>query len=191
MTIFKFSGIHHVAFATADMNQTVEYWRDLLGFPLAITFNGMDGRQYAFSLPGNMLIYFFEWPDVEAPHPKKHGEPVKGPFHFDHIALGLKSTDELYRLQDKLVECEMPVSDVLDHGYIYSVYTFDPNGIPVEFNCLTRPVDFRKTPVLADDRPASTVLEGAAPVPDKWPEPELDDINRTIIAGEDRDIFHH
>jgi len=189
MTVFSFTGIHHAAFATADMNRTIEYWRDLLGLPLAITFSGRNGRQYAFSLPGGMLIYFFEWPEVKPQPPKKHGQPVQGPFHFDHLALGLASIAELYHLQDKLVECELPVSDVIDHGYLHSIYTFDPNGIPLEFNSLVKAVNLAQTPVLADETPPPAVKEGSFPVTGKWPDALRDDANRLIIPGEDRGIF--
>lgn len=189
MKPFHFTGIHHAAFATADMDKTVEFWRDLLGFRLAITFDSSSGKQYAFALPMGMLIYFFEWPDISPPPPKRHGMPVKGPFHFDHIALGLASKGELFRLQDQLVECDFPVSDVVDHGYLNSIYTFDPNGIPLEFNWLSIPLDFEQHPVLADKNPSKTISQSTSPVPGRWPESEKDDLDRTILEGEDSCIF--
>ena len=189
MKPFDFTGIHHAAFATADLDKTVEYWRDFLGFHLAITFQGGMGKQLAFALPNRMMIYFFEWADVEPVPPKRHGDPVTGPFHFDHLALRLSSEAELYRLQDQLVENDFPVSDVLDHGYIHSIYTFDPNGIPLEFNTLKIPVDFYEHPALADPFPSEIVGRSNAPVLDRWPTPEEDDAERIILKGEDSEIF--
>lgn len=171
------------------MEKTIAFWRDLLGLNLAITYSDRDGRQYAFTLPGGGLIYFFEWKNVTAPSPKHPGKPVQGPFHFDHLALCLNSRKELYRLQDQLVECDLPVSDVIDHGYIYSIYTYDPNGIPLEFNYQPEALDFFYHPVLGDKNPTGSVREGTEPVPGKWPEAELDDTTRIVIEGADRQIF--
>lgn len=190
MTPLDFTGYHHAAFATADLEKTIAYWRDLLGFRLAITFKGSEGRQYAFSLPQGMVLYFFEWPEVSAPSPKRHGMPVKGPFHFDHIALGLASEAELFRLQDRLVENDFPVSNVMDHGYLRSIYTFDPNGIPLEFNTVILPVDLATDPVLADRNPSPAVKEGPAPVPNRWKEAEEEREKPEVIETEDRKLFH-
>jgi len=189
MKPFEFSGIHHTAFGTSNMDKTIEYWRDLLGLKLAITFKGREGKQYAFTLPGGALIYFFEWPDVQKMPPKHHGQPVKGPFHFDHLALELNTLNELQRLQDQLAESLFPVSDMVDHGFIYAIYTFDPNGIPLEFNCRNHNFDFERQPVLADPDPSTITREGVDPVPGKWPEDIDDQFERVIFEGEDRHIF--
>jgi len=65
---------------------------------------------------------------------KDHGRPVRGPFIFDHVSFGVETEEELWELKDKLKAAGFEVSDVIDHGFIHSIYSFDPNGIPIEFS---------------------------------------------------------
>ncbi|HTR44910.1 MAG TPA: hypothetical protein VMH06_04290, partial [Thermodesulfovibrionales bacterium] len=57
---------------------------------------------------------------------------------------------------------------VIDNGFIHSIFTFDPNGISLEFSCAVRDVDIRRSPVLADAQPGEARREGAEPRPGKW-----------------------
>jgi catechol 2,3-dioxygenase-like lactoylglutathione lyase family enzyme len=189
MTKFNYSGIHHAAFATADMDATVEFWRDLLGFKLVLTMDTKDGRQYAFGLSKDMLIYFFEWSGVQKVPPKRHGEPVSGPFHFDHLAIRLDSKTDLFDLQDCLVEAGRPVTDVIDHGYIYSVYTYDPNGVPLEFNTALPGFDLYENPVLTDRSASELVKRGALPTSENREDTEGWSQDRPVIQGQDAEIF--
>ena len=61
------------------------------------------------------------------------------------------------------------VSEVVDHGFIHSLYSFDPNNIAVEFSVPVAGVDIRKNPVMADTEPTPCAREGAEPVPGVWP----------------------
>jgi hypothetical protein len=81
------------------------------------------------------MIAFFEWPDVEKISVKDHGVPVTGPFGFDHVSFGVETDDALWYLKDKLQAGGFWVSELIDHGFIHSIYTFDPNHIPIEFRC--------------------------------------------------------
>lgn len=60
--------------------------------------------------------------------------PVKGPLIFDHVSFGVETEDELWELKDRLDAAGFYVSEGVDHGFIHSIYSFDPNGIPVEFS---------------------------------------------------------
>lgn len=185
---FKFAALHHVAFATAEMDKTIRYWRDLLGFKIVLGLGREKEKQYAFQISPQMLIFFFEWPEVEKVKPKRHGEKVKGPFIFDHLAIQMEEMEDLLELQDQLVCAELPVSDVIDHGFLKSIYTFDPNGIPLEFNVPVTGVDLNLNPVLADQAPPSLVVEGVEPRDDQWPvcEEEEDDLRIEIPGSEKR-----
>ena len=98
----RFTGLHHVALATRDMNQTIRFWRDLLGLRLVATHGEPGYRQYFFALSDRDMIAFFEWPDVQPLPGKDHGVPVAGPFGFDHVALGVRERDELWDIKDEL-----------------------------------------------------------------------------------------
>lgn len=183
------TGIHHTAFATADIDKTIAYWRDFLGFKMILGLHLKQGRQYAFSVCGQMMIVFFEWDGVEPLQRKRHGEPVKGPFGFDHLAIGMKSLDDLYDLQDRMVAADLPVSDVMDHGYLLSIYTFDPNGIPLEFTSPNPKIDLMAAPVLKDHSPTPLASRGSEPVANAWPLPDEEDDTRLTITGEEAEFF--
>ncbi|MFZ2631212.1 MAG: VOC family protein [Desulfosalsimonadaceae bacterium] len=166
----RFNGINHLAFATNDMDATIRYWRDLLGLRLIAGIGDRRYRHYFFELSENDMIAFFEWPDV-APIPEKdHGVPVKGPFCFDHVSLGVADADMLWALKDRIDAAGFWISEVMDHGFIHSVYSFDPNNIPVEFSVQVEALDLRKTPRMKDPHPSRFALEGPEPVPGCWPE---------------------
>lgn len=170
---FKFKGINHIALVTNDMEKTVRFWRDLLGMRLVLAIGRKGYRQYFFELDQNNMILFFEWPDVENIPPKDHGVPVKGPFAFDHIAISVEELKDLFELKDRLEAAGFWVSEVIDHGFIYSFYSFDPNEIPIEFCVDLKEMDIRQTPILKDRHPLGVTEEGSEPVDGIWPEPKF------------------
>jgi catechol 2,3-dioxygenase-like lactoylglutathione lyase family enzyme len=190
--MIKFSGINHLAMATGDMDKTIRFWRDLLGMRL-VTGLGQPGyRHYFFEISGNDLLAFFEWPGVTPVEEKEHGRPVKGPFVFDHIAFGVETEDDLWQLKDKLAAAGFWVSEVIDHGFIHSIYAFDPNGIPIEFSHNVEGTNIRKNPAMADKVPSSVAREGSEPHPDKWPAVDSPTPKeaRTVYPGAGSELFH-
>lgn len=184
-----YTGIHHTAFATADIDKTIAYWRDFLEFKMVLGLHMKQGRQYAFAISRQMMIVFFEWKGVEPLPHKRHGEPVTGPFGFDHLAIGLTSLQHLHDLQDRMVAADFPVTDVMDHGYLHSIYTFDPNGIPLEFTSLNPEIDLMAAPVFKDHSPTTLASQGPDPIPGTWPQPDEDDESRLTITGEEAKYF--
>jgi catechol 2,3-dioxygenase-like lactoylglutathione lyase family enzyme len=167
----RFTGINHLALATGDMDRTIRYWRDLLGLRLVAGLGHPGYRHYFFELTEHDMIAFFEWPGVEPGPDKDHGAPVRGPFTFDHLSLGVSCQDDLWDLRDRLDAAGFWVSEVVDHGFIHSLYSFDPNNIPVEFSVAVAGVDLRRNPVMVDSQPTLYAREGAEPVKDVWPGP--------------------
>ena len=166
----KYSGINHLAMVTRDMDATIRFWRDLLGMRLVAGLGGNRYRHYFFEITEHDMIAFFEWPDVEKIPERDHGAPVKGPFAFDHIAFEVESDDDLWKLKDTLEAAGLWVSEVIDHGFIHSIYTFDPNNIPIEFSAPVPEVDIRKHPKMKDRNPSAVALEGADPQAGHWPQ---------------------
>ncbi len=187
----RFTGLNHLALVTGDMDKTIRYWRDLLGMRLVLTMGEPGYRQYFFEISENDLVAFFEWPDVEPVPYKRHGDPVPGPFIFDHVSFGVEQEKDLWELADKLEAADFPVSDVIDHGFIRSIYTYDPNGIPLEFSHNVSAVDIRRHPILADRAPTAVTREGSEPRLQQWPEvtePTPQD-ERVITPGAGSDLF--
>lgn len=174
----KFNGVNHLAMATGDMDRTIRFWRDLLGMRLVAGLGKTGYRHYFFELSDTDLVAFFEWPDVK-PMPKKdHGRPVKGSLIFDHVSFGVETDEDLWMLKDRLDAAGFYVSDVIDHGFIHSIYSFDPNGIPIEFSANVLGRDVRKTPSMVDVAPSQVTLEGPEPRLDKWPRVKIPTQNR-------------
>jgi catechol 2,3-dioxygenase-like lactoylglutathione lyase family enzyme len=167
----RFTGINHLAMATGDMDATIRYWRDLLGMRLVAGLGHPGYRHYFFEIAPQDMLAFFEWPGVEPLPDKDHGAPVRGPFAFDHLSLGLADEDALWELRARLEAAGFWVSEVVDHGFIRSLYSFDPNNIAVEFSVPAPGVDLRKHPVMADTAPTARAREGAEPVSGAWPAP--------------------
>ena len=182
----KYTGINHLAMVTNDMPTTIRFWRDLLGMRLVAGLGRRGYRHYFFEISGSDMIAFFEWPHAEPIVEKDHGVPVRGPAAFDHVSIAVESDDDLWDLKDRLEAARFWVSEVIDHGFIHSIYSFDPNNIPIEFSAPVDDVDLRGAPQMRDKNPLAEALEGAEPRYENWagpatPTPQED---RTIYPGE-------
>jgi catechol 2,3-dioxygenase-like lactoylglutathione lyase family enzyme len=192
MGVVKFNGVNHLAMATGDMDNTIRFWRDLLGMRLVAGLGRPGYRHYFFQLSDSDLIAFFEWPDVQPVPRKEHGRPVAGPFIFDHVSFGVETEDELWKLKDRLDAAGFEVSDVIDHGFIHSIYSYDPNGIPIEFSANVKNVDVRRNPRMADLSPSKITLEGVEPGLDEWPAVKRPTpaSERVVYPGAGSELFH-
>ena len=191
MTV-RFNGVNHLAMATGDMDSTIRFWRDLLGMRLVAGLGGPGYRHFFFQLSDKDLLAFFEWPGVQPVPPKDHGRPVRGPFIFDHVSFGVESEDELWELKDRIEAAGFHVSDVIDHGFIHSIYSFDPNGIPIEFSANVPGRDPRKIPRMVDSAPSKITREGPEPQPDKWPAVKraTPKSERAVYPGAGSELYH-
>jgi catechol 2,3-dioxygenase-like lactoylglutathione lyase family enzyme len=187
----KYKGVNHIAMATGDMEMTVRFWRDLLGMRLVAGHGGAGRRQYFFQISDYDLIAFFEWPGIKKVGIKRHGEPVTGPFVFDHFSIGVESDDELWAIADRLIAAGFACSNMMDHGFIHSIYTFDPNGIPIEFSANVKGMDLKDWPIIADTERGPAAMEGTEPVRGVWPEPDspFTEDEKVILPGEGSETF--
>lgn len=186
----RYTGINHLAMATKDMDATIRFWRDLLRMRLVAGLGRPGYRHYFLEISETDMIAFFEWPHVEPIEQKDHGVPVKGPFAFDHVSIGVRDRNDLWEIKDALEAAGFWASEIIDHGFIFSLYSFDPNNIAIEFSCPVPGVDIRAHPVNADRQPCATALEGAEPQRGKWPLPERPTplADRRIYPGEGREL---
>lgn len=187
----RFTGVNHLAMVTNDMDKTIRFWRDLLELPMLAGLGGAHYRHYFFRLSDTDMIAFFEWQEALPVPEKDHGMPVAGPVAFDHVSFGVQSDDDLWELKDKLEAAGFWASELVDHGFIHSLYAFDPNNIAIEFSAPVPGVDLCATPRLVDKRPSARALEGPWPRPGHWPDvktptPEQD---REVFPGEGREFM--
>jgi len=188
----KFNGVNHLAMATGDMDKTIRFWRDLLGMRLVAGLGKPGYRHYFFEISKNDLIAFFEWPGVKKVPEKDHGEPVSGPYIFDHVSFGVEREDDLWEMKDKLAAAGFWVSDLIDHGFIHSIYSFDPNGIPIEFSHNVEGVNVRSSPKIGDSAPSAITREGTEPRFEKWPQVKhpTPREQRRAYPGAGSELFH-
>ena len=190
--MLRYKGINHLAMVTGDMDRSIRFWRDLLGMRLVAGLGQPEYRHYFFEISDRDMIAFFEWPGVNPVPERDHGYPAQGPVVFDHISFGVETLDDLWELKDKLEAASFPVSGVIDHGFILSIYTWDPNGIPIEFSTDKPGVDIRKNPQMVDKSPTEISQEGSFPRPEHWPQvttPTASDKKR-IYPGAGSELFH-
>lgn len=129
--------IHHVAYRCRDAEQTRWFWEDVLGFPLrmAMVFDDepgsgrkIDYMHLFFEMGDNNFVAFFDSPDDdidESTFIARHG--------FDlHIAFECDTLEELKAWRRHINKMGRPCFGPIDHGFIHSIYMYDPNGIQVE-----------------------------------------------------------
>ena len=90
--------------------------------------------------------------------------PYEQASQFDHLSLNLPDEDALLRLRDRLKSHGCEVTDVVDHGFLRSIYFSDPGGIALEASWWTldptgRPADYGDERLFADPDPVPAVRE--------------------------------
>jgi catechol 2,3-dioxygenase-like lactoylglutathione lyase family enzyme len=117
-------GIHHVALLSSDVERTVRFYQDLLGFPLTEIFENRDYRgsnHFFFDLGNGNLLAFFDFPGLDlSPYAE-----VLGGLH--HIAISV-APEQWERARQRLDEAG--VEYLLESGT--SIYFKDPDGARME-----------------------------------------------------------
>jgi catechol 2,3-dioxygenase-like lactoylglutathione lyase family enzyme len=117
-------GLHHVAFLSSNVEQTVRFYQELLEFPLTDIFENRDYRgsnHFFFDIGNDNLIAFFDFPGLDlGPYAE-----VLGGLH--HIAISVEP-EKWQRLKDKLDDAGIPYL----HESGVSIYFSDPDGLRVE-----------------------------------------------------------
>jgi catechol 2,3-dioxygenase-like lactoylglutathione lyase family enzyme len=132
---------HHVAYRCRDAEQTRWFYEDVLGLPLvaALVLEEIPGlneptpyMHLFFEMGNGDLVAFFDEPEGATP------EQFERAHSFDrHLAFEVEGEHLLLewqrRINEKGVSCLGPV----DHGFVRSVYMYDPNGLQVEITTRT------------------------------------------------------
>jgi catechol 2,3-dioxygenase-like lactoylglutathione lyase family enzyme len=158
-------GVNHLALVTADMDATVRFWHGVLGARLVATIGTPAFKHYFFDIGEGNTVAFFEYADQHLDeYAKPAGVPYDKASQFDHLSLNLPDEDALLRLRERLKSHDCGVTDVVDHGFIRSIYFSDPTGIALEaswwvLDATGRPVDYRDERLFADAEPVAAVRE--------------------------------
>lgn len=159
----RWQGINHLALVTPDMDETVRFYHGVLGMRLVATLRAGPMRHYFFEMaPGN-TVAFFEWPEV-ATFAKPAGVRVKTPLQLDHISFDVADEEVLHDLRSRLKSKGCEVTDIVDHGFVRSIYFTDNNGIALEASWwvvdpTARDADYRDERLWSDFDPVPAVRE--------------------------------
>ena len=116
-------GVHHVALLSQDVERTIRFYQELLGFPLTELFENRDypgSTHFFFDIGNGNALAFFDFPTLDlGPYAE-----VLGGLH--HLAISVPPErwgEQRQRLEDAGVETERISS---------SLYFRDPDGARVE-----------------------------------------------------------
>jgi catechol 2,3-dioxygenase-like lactoylglutathione lyase family enzyme len=117
-------GLHHTALISSDVEQTVRFYQDVLGFPLTELIENRDyagSSHFFFDIGNGNLLAFFDFPGLDVgPYAE-----VLGGLHHMAISVEPSRWEELHgRLSDAGVAFEV-------HSEV-SMYFQDPDGARIE-----------------------------------------------------------
>ena len=160
----RWRGVHHLALVTPDMDSTVRFYHGVLGMRLVATLMAGPMRHYFFEIaPGNTVAFFEVDGARSFAKPAGRPDPVRAA-QFDHLSFNLPDEDALLALRSRLKAHGCEVTDVVDHGFVRSVYFNDNNGIALEASWWVidptgRETDFGDDRLIADRDPVAAVTE--------------------------------
>jgi glyoxylase I family protein len=120
-------GVHHMALICSDVEQTVRFYQDMLGFPLIEVMENRDypGSTHFFHDIGNgNLLAFFDFPGLGL------GEAVESNGAVQHIAISVERAS-FEQVRDRLDAAGIAYLGP-DRGLTDSLYVKDPDGVQIE-----------------------------------------------------------
>jgi catechol 2,3-dioxygenase-like lactoylglutathione lyase family enzyme len=117
-------GVHHTALLSSDVERTVRFYQDVLGFPLTDIFENRDykgSNHFFFDIGNGNLLAFFDFPGLGlGPYAE-----VLGGLH--HLAISVEPA-QWERLKRNLDEAGVEYME--ESGT--SIYFRDPDGARIE-----------------------------------------------------------
>jgi len=123
-------GVHHLALVCRDVEETIRFYQDTLGFPLVELVENRDyagSSHFFFDIGNRNLLGFFDFPG----HEHRPFEETIGA--VQHLALST-SPEEFANARRRLDEAGIEYLGP-DRGVDNSLYIRDPNGVGIEFYC--------------------------------------------------------
>ncbi|HUZ35501.1 MAG TPA: VOC family protein [Streptosporangiaceae bacterium] len=120
-------GVHHAAFICRDVEETIQFYQEFLGFPLVELVENRDyagSSHFFFDIGNRNLLGFFDFPGHEHP---AFTETIGG---LQHMAISI--TPEQYDAARKRFDDAGFSYLGPDRGVEESMYFRDPNGLQLE-----------------------------------------------------------
>jgi len=139
-------GFSHIGLSTLDLDKTRDFYENILGFkPVRCdTIEVKEGghiRHIFFDTGRDQLISFMEAnkvPGVPTEYDAGINRGLGVPAVFYHFAFEAGTEAGLEEKRKELLAKGVGVSEVVDHDWAKSIYFKDPNGMQMEYCCLTR-----------------------------------------------------
>jgi catechol 2,3-dioxygenase-like lactoylglutathione lyase family enzyme len=124
--------ISHPAFSGSHREETLHFYRDLLGMEVVLEQDNLDfpAEDHFFFHVGNdnFIAYFLPKPGADL----SIYEPARpGSGWMDHLALDIES-GSIDSWAERLRAAGVPFEGPVDRGYERSIYFQDPNGVTIE-----------------------------------------------------------
>lgn len=159
-------GLNHLALVCSDMARTVDFYSNVLGFPLVKTVElpGGAGQHFFFDIGnGNgQTLAFFWFPDAPPSEPgvthqgflDSPAGPVSAIATMNHVAFDV-APEDLEPLRERLKAAGVKVSPIVNHDdselgasaemhpgvFVRSIYFRDPDDIQLELAAWTKVFD--------------------------------------------------
>jgi catechol 2,3-dioxygenase-like lactoylglutathione lyase family enzyme len=160
----RWRGINHLALVTPDMDATVRFYHGVLGMRLVASVMAGPMRHYFFEIGPENTIAFFEVKGADV-FSAPAGIPDRlRKAQFDHLSFNVPDELSLTDLQERLRAFDCEVTEVVDHGFVHSIYFNDPHGIALEaswwvIDATGRPADYDDRVLFGDPDPVAAVRE--------------------------------
>lgn len=128
--------IGHVHLKVADLNRSLEFYCDLLGFEITMKY----GSQAAFISAGGYHHHI----GLNTWHSKGFPSASKDGVGLYHTAILYPTRKDLAVIFDRLRKANYPLTGASDHGVSEAIYLDDPDGNGVELYW-DRPMEFWPT----------------------------------------------
>jgi len=139
-------GFSHIGLSTLDLHKTREFYEGVLGFKPVVcdiitVQEGGKIRHIFFDTGRDQLLAFMEARDVPGV-PREYDAGINRglgvPSAFYHFAFEAGNEAAVAQKRENLLGKGVEVSGIVDHTWAKSIYFKDPNGISLEYCCLTR-----------------------------------------------------
>ena len=119
--------IGHVHLTVADLDWSLAFYRDILGFEVTTTYGDSAVFLSAGGYHHHIGLNTWKGEGVPSPPPRTSG--------LYHFAILFPSRLELAKVLQRLIDANYPLDGASDHGVSEALYLRDPDSIGVELYC--------------------------------------------------------
>lgn len=130
--------IHHFAYKCRNAEETLNFYENVLGIPLALVVQEDDvvtttGDKHSFAhfffeMKDGNYIAFFDFGDDTAA-----AKDPNTPAFANHLAMQIDGEEDLQKAMANLKTHGIEFVGPLEHEFVRSIYFWDPNGVRLEY----------------------------------------------------------